>query len=112
MEFSTTVHDTHRNSFFLLNDHLNADEFKNPVPRIGKEPVFPPGPVSYCFCIPEACGLTFSPSVGTLKPGESQFITVMCNPTLSETDLSNMVRTLQAKLGKETNEGVDDLGKL
>ena len=104
IEFSTPLHDTHRNSFYITNNHLDGDEFKHPVPRIGTGPVFPTGPITFCFTLPENCGLIFSPSVGTIQPGESRFITVMCNPTLPESEITNMVRTLHLRA---TGDGGD-----
>lgn len=104
IEFSTPLHDTHRNSFYIVNNHLDGDEFKHPVPRIGTGPVFPTGPISFCFTLPDNCGLIFSPAVGTIQPGESRFITVMCNPTIPESDITNMVRTLHLKSSSEETD--------
>ena len=56
------LHDTHRLSFYLTNSHIDGDEYKHPVARIGKEAVFPVGPTSFCFMFPDDCGFTFSPA--------------------------------------------------
>jgi hypothetical protein len=72
LEFITTLNDEDRNCFSIFNPHTDGDEFTHPVPRIGNGPVFPVGPTSFAFMPLEEFGLFFSPSVGTLKPGESQ----------------------------------------
>ena len=95
LSFETALHDSHRKSFYLTCNHTDADEYKHPVARIGKESVFPVGPTSFCFMFPDDCGLTFSPAVGTILPGENKFITVMFSPTLNPIDLGNQTKKLE-----------------
>jgi hypothetical protein len=111
ISFITALHDTHRQSFYLTCNHTDADEFKHPVARIGKEAVFPVGPTSFCFMFPDDCGLTFSPAVGTIKPGEYMFITVMFSPTLNGIDLSNQTKKLELEQKIADEEGERHLGR-
>ena len=101
----TALHDTHRLSFYLTNSHTHWDEFKYPVARIGKENVFPVGPTSFCFMFPDDCGMTFSPAVGTINPGEYKFITVMFSPQLSAVDISNQTKKLELETKMQEEEG-------
>ena len=87
---------------------MDSDEFKHPVPRIGTGSVFPTGPISFCFTLPENSGLIFSPFVGTVLPGESRFITVMCNPELSDSEITTMVRSLHLKSDREEGKGPNE----
>ena len=108
IDFTTPLHGTHRESFYIYNNHTEIAEFHQSIPRIGKEDYFPVGPISFCFTYPESCGLIFSPAVGTIYPGERQFVTIMCNPTLMENDVIAMMRALHME---KTGEDGSGLGK-
>ncbi|CAG5086583.1 Oidioi.mRNA.OKI2018_I69.PAR.g11268.t1.cds [Oikopleura dioica] len=108
IDFTTPLHGTHRESFYIYNNHTEIAEFHQSIPRIGKEDYFPVGPISFCFTYPESCGLIFSPAVGTIYPGERQFVTIMCNPTLMENDIIAMMRALHME---KTGDDGSGLGK-
>ena len=67
---STAVNDVTAAKIFITNSHNDPNEYTHPVPRIGNGPVFPVGPTSFQFFVPDNAPISISPSVGTLKPGE------------------------------------------
>ena len=94
------LHDTHRLSFYLTNSHIDGDEYKHPVARIGKEAVFPVGPTSFCFMFPDDCGFTFSPAgkrfENILGPWTSRFVDSCFQPYfISIKTLLNRLKLVQ-----------------
>ena len=57
---------------FVINEHTSTNEFTHPVPRIGSGEIFPVGPTSFQFIVPDDAPVTISPAVGTLSPGQVQ----------------------------------------
>ena len=92
LDFSTPLFDSHRTSFFIQNDHLSADEFTHPVPRIGNEKVFPVGPTSFSIVTSSACPVVFSPQVGTIAPGKSCQVFVTYSPKITDEDVLQVWR--------------------
>ena len=67
---ATAVNDTSTINIFVTNNHLSTNQFTHPVPRIGSGDIFPVGPTSFEFLVPEDAPLVIVPSVGTVMPGE------------------------------------------
>ena len=64
LDYQTALYDVERQNIFIENNHISADEFTHAVPRIGAGAVFPVGPTSFSFVLPEDSPVTISPSVG------------------------------------------------
>ena len=69
---ATAVYDESVAYIHIHNNHLDTNEFKHPVPRIGSGEVAAVGPTSYEFIVPPDAPFTVAPSVGTLDPGSKQ----------------------------------------
>ena len=67
---ATAVNDTSTINIFVTNNHLSTNQFTHPVPRIGSGDIFPVGPTSFEFLVPEDAPVVIAPSVGTVMPGE------------------------------------------
>ena len=65
LDFDTALYDSERQNVFIENNHISADEFTHAVPRIGSGPIFPVGPTSFSFMLPENSPIIISPSVGS-----------------------------------------------
>lgn len=71
---ATAVNDTSSTFFSVINDHTSTNQFTHPVPRIGNGDIFPVGPTSFHFVVPNNAPITISPCVGTVFPGEVCFL--------------------------------------
>ena len=67
---ATAVNDISSANFFVINDHTSTNQFTHPVPRVGTGDIFPVGPTSFHFVVPEGAPLSFSPAIGTINAGE------------------------------------------
>eukprot|EP00794_Sanderia_malayensis_P015259 gene15259-16834_t len=97
---ATAINDTSSADIFIVNSHLSSNEFTHAVPRIGRGPVFPCGPTSFEFILPNDAPITLSPTVGTLKPGEKCMIHVAFSPRLDD----NKIRSEAVKICEKKEE--------
>lgn len=67
---ATAVEDMSTAHFFVKNEHTSANEFTHPVPRVGSGEIFPVGPTSFQFIVPDDASVNISPTVGTVLPGQ------------------------------------------
>ena len=77
---ATAVYDESVAYIHINNNHLDTNEFKHPVPRIGSGEIAAVGPTSYEFIVPPDAPFTVSPSVGTLEPGSKQRLQLRFTP--------------------------------
>lgn len=81
---ATAVNDTSSTFFSVINDHTSTNQFTHPVPRIGNGDIFPVGPTSFHFVVPNNAPITISPCVGTVFPGEKCVVHITFSPRLDD----------------------------
>ncbi|CAG5118469.1 unnamed protein product, partial [Candidula unifasciata] len=101
---ATSVFDTSTATLYIINSHTSTNEFTHPVPRIGAGEVFPVGPTSFEFKVPQDAPITISPCVGTLLPGQKVQLEVRFSPVLDSDDIRLEAVKIKAKLQAEKEE--------
>lgn len=124
---ATALNSTSSKAIYVINDHLDYDQHRHPVPRIGNGEMATVGPTYFEFDLPENCPFMLSPTVGLVEPGKKVKITIEYKAELSESDVRNeaalvikdrlaQLRALKAQADQKSNatqEEVDtkDAGK-
>jgi hypothetical protein len=67
---ATSIGTTTSEPIYVINDHLDYDQHRHPVPRIGNGDIAPVGPTFFEFDLPDNCPFKLSPQVGVVNPGE------------------------------------------
>ena len=67
---ATALNDTSYAHLYVCNEHLDYDEHRHQVPRIGSGEMARVGPTAFEFDVPENCPFSISPAVGIVNPGE------------------------------------------
>jgi hypothetical protein len=67
---ATPLNSTSYETIYICNEHLDYDEHKHPIPRIGNGQMALVGPTSFEFEIPANCPFKVFPTVGTVHPGQ------------------------------------------
>ena len=81
------MNDTSYLDFYVVNDHVDYDEYRHPVPRIGSGPIPNVSATAFEFDLPENCPFTLSPMVGVVKPGQKTKIMLKYTAKLDETTI-------------------------
>ncbi|XP_066929117.1 cilia- and flagella-associated protein 74-like isoform X2 [Clytia hemisphaerica] len=92
---ATAVNDISSANFFVINDHTSTNQFTHPVPRVGTGDIFPVGPTSFHFVVPEGAPLSFSPAIGTINAGEKCLVHVTFAPKLDPNLLESKASELE-----------------
>ncbi|KAK0056776.1 cilia- and flagella-associated protein 74 [Biomphalaria pfeifferi] len=108
---ATSLFDKASTYLHVINNHISANEFANPVPRIGKGKICPVGPTSYQFIVPNDAPITISPIVGTVFPGKKCKINVQFKPALSDREIKEEANNI-AEREKEKLKQAESLAKL
>lgn len=67
---ATCLNSTSFRTIYVCNEHLDYDQHRHPVPRIGKGEIAKVGLTSFEFDVPPNCPFELSPAVGTVAPGQ------------------------------------------
>jgi hypothetical protein len=67
---ATALKSTNFKTIYIINDHLDYEQHKHPVPRIGSGELALVGPTYFEFDVPEICPFKLLPSVGCVEPGK------------------------------------------
>ncbi len=70
---ATCLKSTSTKTIFISNNHLDYDQHRHPVPRIGNGEIAKVGPTYFEFDLPEGCPFTLSPNVGLVNPGQVKY---------------------------------------
>ncbi|KAI8795411.1 cilia- and flagella-associated protein 74 [Biomphalaria glabrata] len=108
---ATSLFDKASTYLHVINNHISANEFANPVPRIGKGKICPVGPTSFQFIVPSDAPITISPTVGTVLPGKKCKINVQFKPALSDKEIKEEANNI-AEREKEKLKQAESLAKL
>ena len=84
---ATALNDTSYLDFYIINDHIDYDEYRHPVPRIGSGSIPNVSTTAFEFDLPENCPFTISPMVGVVKPGEKTKIMLKYTAKLDEAQI-------------------------
>ncbi|TSL97243.1 Cilia- and flagella-associated protein 74 [Bagarius yarrelli] len=106
---ATAVGDQSTAVLFVLNSHININDFTQPMPRIGKGAVAHVGTRFFTFTPPENSEINVSPTSGCVLPGQRCLVQVTFSPSLSDDDIrAEAVRLLVQKEEQKESKKVDD----
>lgn len=81
---ATSLNSSSFQTFLVENNHLDMDQHRHPVPRIGTGEIAKVGPTYFEFDLPKNCPFKLSPAVGQVGPGQKQKITLQYTAKLDE----------------------------
>lgn len=67
---ATALNSSSYKTIYISNDHVDYDQHRHPVPRIGTGDIAVVGPTHFEFDLPENCPFKLWPQVGTVEPGK------------------------------------------
>ena len=70
---ATSLHSTSYKTFYVVNEHVDYDQHRHPVPRIGNGEIALVGSTYFEFDLPERCPFMLSPCVGLVEQGKVTF---------------------------------------
>ena len=70
---ATALNSYSTKTIYICNDHVDCDQHRHPVPRIGNGEIATVGPTFFEFDLPKDCPFKLSPSVGCVLPGKVKF---------------------------------------
>ena len=82
---ATSLNSSSFQTFLVQNDHLDYDQHRHPVPRIGTGEIAKVGLTYFEFDLPKNCPFKLSPAVGHVGPGQRQKVTLQYTAKLDET---------------------------
>ncbi|KAH9495100.1 Cilia- and flagella-associated protein 74 [Bulinus truncatus] len=101
---ATSLFDKATTYLHVINNHVSANEFSHPVPRIGKGKICPVGPTSFHFIVPNDAPVSISPIVGTVQPGKRCKINVQFTPVLGDKEIKEEAEKMMEKEKMKENK--------
>ncbi len=72
---ATALSSTSYRTVYVVNDHVDYEQHRHPIPRVGSGEMSIVGPTYFEFDLPEKCPFMLSPSVGCVEPGK---VSILC----------------------------------
>ena len=111
---ATPLNSTSFRTIYIVNDHLDCDEHRHPVPRIGNGEIARVGPTMFEFALPDTCPFTVSPKIGVVGPGQKTAITVEYKAVLADDEIRREACKLlkQSLLRKQQEQEKEETASL
>jgi hypothetical protein len=73
---ATAINSSSLKTIYVSNEHVDYDQHRHAVPRIGNGDIPLVGPTYFEFDLPENCPFKLSPTVGSVPPGQVAFFLI------------------------------------
>lgn len=102
---ATALNSTSFKTIYVYNDHLDYDQHRHPVPRIGSGDIARVGPTYFEFDVPEDSPFKLWPQVGCVEPGKKCKVTIQFTAKLNELDIKkSAARLIKNKLMEKARQ--------
>ena len=102
---ATALNSTSYRTIYICNDHLDYEQHRHPVPRIGNGEIARVGPTYFEFDMPENCPFKLWPEVGCVEPGKKCKVTIQYTAKLSEADIkAEAAKIIKSKMVEKAKQ--------
>lgn len=94
---ATALNSTSFETIYVYNDHLDYDQHRHPVPRIGNGEIARLGSTYFEFDLPKESPFRLWPQVGCVEPGKKCKVTIQFTAKIDEIEIKKFAAKLNKK---------------